>query len=176
MKRRLLVIGMAVMVVASVLAACGAAPASTPTAEPTVASAPMIPFESGGGGAAIQEKKSLPDLVRGADRIVVATVTSAESAWNADHTAIFTTVRLRVDEMVKGAQASEITLVVEGGQVGEIAQSSADGLSLSGGEEVVLFLSGQSVVGGQQGALPVTDGKVGDQPLSAFLDQVRAAE
>jgi hypothetical protein len=127
------------------------------------------------GGAPIREMMSLEQLARDADRIVVGTVVSSESAWNADRTAIFTTVRLRVSEAVKGAKPREVVLRVEGGQVGEIAQAVSGGVSLEDGQQVVLFLKGTAVLGGPQGVYAVEDGTIGDMSLAAFLDAVRAA-
>lgn len=128
------------------------------------------------GGAPSMEKIEFADLVRGADRIVVGEVVSAESAWNAEKTAIFTTVRLRVSEAAKGSKPGDILLRVEGGQVGDIAQAVSGGLSFVQGEQVVLFLKEQFVLCGLQGVYPVEGGKVGDQPLAAFLQQVSAVK
>lgn len=127
------------------------------------------------GGAPIREPMSLEQLARDADRVLVGTVVLTESAWNADRTAIFTTVRLRVAEAVKGSKPHEVALRLEGGQVGDIAQAASGGLSFAEGEQVVLFLKGTSVLGGPQGVYVVGDGMVGDRSLPAFLDEVRAA-
>jgi len=128
------------------------------------------------GGAASMEKIAFPELVRGADRIVVGEVISAESAWNADRTSIFTTVRLRVSEAAKGLNPGDILLRLEGGQAGGIAQAVSGGLSFTQGEQVVLFLKGETVLGGPQGVYAVVGGNVGDQTLAAFLRQVRATQ
>ena len=128
------------------------------------------------GGAPSMEKIAFADLVSGADRIVVGEVVSAESAWNAERTSIFTTVRLRVTESAKGSRPAEVLLRVEGGQVGDIAQSVSGGLSFARGDQVVLFLKAQSVLGGLQGVYPVQGGNVGEQTLASFLQQVRAAK
>ncbi|GAB4410404.1 MAG: hypothetical protein Kow00123_24010 [Anaerolineales bacterium] len=127
------------------------------------------------GGAAILQPMSLEQLARDADRILVGTVVLTESAWNADKTAIFTTVRLRVGEAVKGSKPREVVLRVEGGQVGDIAQSVSGGLSFAEGQQVVLFLKGMSVLGGPQGVYVASGGEVGGQSLADFLDEVRAA-
>lgn len=128
------------------------------------------------GGAPSMEKIAFADLVNGADRIVVGEVVSAESAWNAERTSIFTTVRLRVSEAAKGAKPGEVLLRVEGGQAGGIAQVMSGGLSFADGEQVVLFIKGQSVFGGLQGVYPVQGGSVGGQTLASFLQQVRAVK
>ena len=153
------------------LAGCAAAPGGTGGSVPS-AETPVV----AAGGAAAYEKLPFVDLVRRSDRVIVATVLSTESAWNADKTAIFTTVRLRVEETAKGAGASSIALVVEGGQVGDIAQAVEGAHQFTVGERLVLFLGGGGIVGGPQGVYAVLDGKVNEQPLSAFLEQVRAAK
>jgi hypothetical protein len=128
------------------------------------------------GGVPSMEKIAFADLVSGADRIVVGEVVSAESAWNAERTSIFTTVRLRVTESAKGARPSEVLLRIEGGQVGDIAQSVSGGLSFAQKDQVVLFLKAQSVLGGLQGVYSVQGGNVGEQTLASFLQQVRAVK
>ncbi len=127
------------------------------------------------GGAPIREPMSLEQLARDADRILVGTVVLTQSAWNTERTAIFTTVRLRVDDAVKGVRPREVVLRVEGGQVGDIAQSVSGGLSFAEGQQVVLFLKGTSVLGGPQGVYVAAGGEVGARALAAFLDEVRAA-
>lgn len=127
------------------------------------------------GGAPIREFAPMEQLARDADRILVGTVVLTESAWNSDRTAIFTTVRLRVSDAVKGSKPREVLLRVEGGQVGDIAQAVSGGLSFREGQQVVLFLKGTAVLGGPQGVYVASDDTVGDRPLSAFLDEVRAA-
>lgn len=139
------------------------------------ASAPATLSVDLAGGAPILAPMTLEQLARDADRILVGTVVLTESAWNADRTAIFTTVRLRVDEAVKGAKPREVALRVEGGQVGDIAQAVSGGVSFAEGQQVVLFLKGASVLGGPQGVYAVADGAVDGQPLAAFLEQVRAS-
>lgn len=157
------------ILIAALLAGCAAGPSATPTpaTETNVVSS---------GGAASFEKLSFADLVRRSDRVIVATVLSTESAWNANKTAIYTTVRLGVEDTAKGAGASSIALVVEGGQVGEVAQAVEGAHPFTVGERLVLFLGGGGIVGGPQGVYAVVDGKVNDQPLSVFLEQVRAAK
>lgn len=165
----------AASVIVLLLAACGAAaPTQAPTSPPpSPTSAPKEPAPSM-GGSAIQEIKPLPELARDADRIVLGTIVSMESVWNVDKTSIFTTIRVRVAQMVKGTDAQEITFVVEGGEVDGLAQASSEAAIFEQGEQVILFLKGEQIVGGPQGVYPVTDSKVGEQPLGAFLDQLRA--
>ncbi len=164
MKSRWFIVG---MLLAAVVAGCSVAPSATPTPEEQIAA---------GGGMAALQKIPFVDLVREADQIVVGTVVSLESTWNADQTSILTSVRVRVLDVAKGVPDDEVTVVFEGGQVGDVAQSGGEGLSFTEGEQVVLFLRGGSVVGGPQGIFQVVNGKVGEQPLGDFLEQVRAVK
>lgn len=154
------------LVLVAVAAGCGAGLAT------------VAPVPQGGtvvsGGAAISEKMSFEELVRHSDQIVVGWVVSSESAWNAEQTLIQTTVRVRVAEVVKGAMVDEVRLVVEGGQVGGVAQSGEGAVTFTEGEQVVLFLRRGAVVGGSQGVFRVMDGKVGGERLEVFLERVGA--
>src|SRR6266581_353373 len=53
-------------------------------------------------GYATMLKMSVEDLARQADTIVVGTVTRQESAWDTQHTAIYTDVTVAVERMLAG--------------------------------------------------------------------------
>ena len=56
-------------------------------------------------GYAAMLKLSMEDLARKADTIVLGTVIQQESAWDAQHTAIYTTVTLAVERVLVGTAA-----------------------------------------------------------------------
>ena len=72
-------------------------------------------------GHAAMRKLTMEDLARKADTIVLGTVTQQESAWDAQHMAIYTTVTLAVERMLVGTPAEVVTLQVAGGSVGKWA-------------------------------------------------------
>ena len=104
-------------------------------------------------------------LIERSDRIVRATVGSARSGWNEDHTQIITLTELRVAEYWKGSGPATLTLRQLGGSVDGLSSRVAGDAQLEPGEEVVLFLkSGAGVVyltALAQSAYHVTKGKDG---------------
>src|SRR5262249_14982784 len=74
------------------------------------------------------------------DAVVHAKVLSATSGWGKGGGQIFTAVTLRPIETWKGDPASEITVVVPGGSIGELSQTVSGMATFDVGEEVVVFL------------------------------------
>ncbi len=136
-----------------------------------------------GLGGAAMVKLRLEQLAAEADTIVLGTVTSQVSAWNAQHTAIYTDVTVAVEEVVKGTPGAEVTFRVAGGIVGDIGMRTSNDPVFQEGERVILFLNTREVparvVGLHQGKYPVRDGAVKwDGQVVAvgdFLDAIRAA-
>lgn len=96
-------------------------------------------------------------LVRDSEVIVVGTVGSLRSEWNADKTRIQTVVTIRVDETIKGAvDAGALTVVIPGGEVGEVGEWYSHSVRFKDAEEVVVFAKKD-----RQGVLRVTDGEHG---------------
>lgn len=83
----------------------------------------------------------LAGLARASDRIVLGTVTGAESRWNEDRSLIVTDVRIRVADAMKGNAAGEITVTQPGGIVGKLKVEVPGASAYRVGEEVVLFLA-----------------------------------
>ncbi|HEY5675863.1 MAG TPA: hypothetical protein VIR81_03720 [Myxococcales bacterium] len=79
-------------------------------------------------------------LTAASDAVVHAQVVRRTSAWGAAGGQIFTTVVLHTLETWKGQPSSEVTVLVPGGEVGEIAQTVQGSAQFQDGEEVVVFL------------------------------------
>lgn len=92
-------------------------------------------------GAATVEKMSLPEMVKLSPSIVVGTVTDVSSAWNEDHTRIFTTIALDVSESLKGELSGVITFRQIGGTVGDTRISVPGFPVFKEGSELLLFLN-----------------------------------
>ncbi|HSW36377.1 MAG TPA: matrixin family metalloprotease [Candidatus Limnocylindrales bacterium] len=87
-------------------------------------------------------KMSLEDLTNEADSIVVGTIISTNSHWNTDRTGIYTTARVAVEEELKtDTTQAMVTIIVPGGEVGEITQWVSDAPVFEPGERAVLFLT-----------------------------------
>lgn len=110
---------------------------------------------------------SLGELVGRADTIVAGEVLDMRSAWTADRRAIFTTVTLRPDRRFKGGQRSLIRFQIPGGTVGDIRLRVTHSPMLAIGEQVLVFLAGDSgrlpgVVAGEAGKRHIREGGDGE--------------
>ena len=133
-------------------------------------------------GQAAMRKLSLNELVSKADTIVLGTVIQQESAWDVQHTAIYTKVTLAVERMLVGLPREVVTLQVAGGTVGDMGMRTSNDAVFREGERVIVCLDTSavpgSVVGLQQGKFLVQDDTVSTTEetwdLDAFIAAVRA--
>jgi hypothetical protein len=79
-------------------------------------------------------------LTAASDAVVHAQVVRRTSAWGAGGGQIFTKVVLHSLETWKGEPAPEVTVLVPGGDVGELSQTVQGSAQFQDGEEVVVFL------------------------------------
>lgn len=92
-------------------------------------------------GAATVERLTLPEMVKMSPSIVVGTVTDVSSAWNENHTRIFTTITMDVSESLKGELSGVITFKQLGGTVGDTRASVPGFPVFNEGSELLLFLN-----------------------------------
>jgi hypothetical protein len=90
--------------------------------------------------ATVRGPGDVESLTASADAVVHARVARQASAWVPSGGQIFTTVVLRTIETWKGEPASEWTVLVPGGDVGEVSQTVQGVATFRDGEEVVVFL------------------------------------
>jgi len=136
-----------------------------------------------GTGYAAMRKLPMEDLARKAAMIVLGTVTQQESAWDAQHTAIYTDVTLAVERVLTGPSEAVVTLRVAGGVVGDMGMRTSNDAKFRAGERVIVFLYTNAVpstmVGMQQGKFEVKDDMVtrADEvwSLDEFIAAVRTA-
>ena len=130
-------------------------------------------------GYAAMRTLPMEELVRKADTIVIGTVIRQESAWDVDHTAIYTTVTLAVEHVLRGISKDVVTLQVAGGSVGDIGMRTSTDAVFREGERVIVFLDASadpcSVVGMQQGKFTVKDNRVSGMGKTWSLDEFIAA-
>jgi len=132
---------------------------------------------------------SLQELTQAADSIVVGTVTEQSSYWNKEHTKIYTSVVLSVEDNIKGEPATgSVTVIVPGGTVGEIGEWVSDAATFNQGEKAVVFLkkpdqpesspgfSAQQfeVYQGFKGKFPVKEGKIDSLPVNEFKGRLNS--
>ena len=101
-------------------------------------------FQSTGNAAMI--KIALEQLAKKADTIVQGTVVNQTSAWNPEHTAIYTDVTVNVEKTISGSPGDSVTFRVKGGVVGEIGMSTSNDPVYENNEKVILFLNTDEVV------------------------------
>lgn len=107
-------------------------------------------------GATTLIRESLDDLVAANRSVVVGEVLDASSYWNLDGTFILTDFRVAVHQTVKGEPASEVTVTLMGGTVGDLTALIVGGAELVPGRFYVLFLNPEDLPGAH-GALTVRD-------------------
>jgi hypothetical protein len=96
----------------------------------------------------------LAELTTGADQIVVGDVlSSSESAWDAEHRSIYSTVEIGVQESWKGSPPANGRIKIRqlGGTVGQIEMTVLGMPRFTPGERALVFLRHTHVVGMSQG-------------------------
>jgi hypothetical protein len=111
--------------------------------------------------ATISRAMSFDDKVEHAESIVVGRCVRQQSQWDASHKLILTYSTFRVEKMLKGAPAQEVTIVTPGGTVGTIAQDTVGVPRFHEGDDHVVFVrntkAGPTVLYFEQGAYQVMD-------------------
>lgn len=93
-------------------------------------------------GSTMMGWHTLENMTASSELIVQGRVVSVESAWNDEHTRIFTEVFVSIDDRIKGPDLSGvIRLQLLGGQVGDVVLTVPGMARFTQGEEVLLFLS-----------------------------------
>ncbi len=138
----------------------------------------MLPLPFTEAAQAEAGKSPLEEFINSADSVVVGTVVEQNSYWNDEHTGIYTSVVLSVEEMLKGtASQDRITVTLPGGEVDEIGEWVSNMPSFDQGERVVVFLKKLpkeqfEVYGGFRGKFTIAGDKVGVLPLVKFKERV----
>jgi hypothetical protein len=91
--------------------------------------------------ATIMQYLEVEDLTRLSSDIFHGQIISAETQWNAERTRIYTHVRVRVDEPLKGStrRSETVTVIQLGGEKDGIKMDYAGRPEFTPGESVVLF-------------------------------------
>ncbi len=125
------------------------------------------------------QKLSMKDLSKNSAAIVRAEVVDSDARYDADKE-IYTYVTLRVLEPVKGSRKDDVITIRQlGGIVDQIASIVPGMPTFKKGEEVVVFLSGNTkagypmVVGLQQGKYSVSQDEHGNKHVRNELDGLK---
>lgn len=116
------------------------------------------------------------EKVEKAVAIVVGRCVKSESRWDPTHRWIVTYSTFKVSNTIKGTAAQEVTVVVPGGSVGGMHQSSVGLPAFSEGSENVLFIrntnAGPTVLYFDQGAYNVTTNARGEKIVAPVASDV----
>jgi hypothetical protein len=113
----------------------------------------LIILAGASASASVMRAMDLAELTASADHVVLGEVLSTESAWDAKHRTIFSTVEIAVAESWKGPVpgTGRIRLRQFGGVVGDIEMTVYGEARFQQGERVVVFTQGDHLVGMGQG-------------------------
>jgi len=136
-----------------------------------------------GVGMSAMIRLGLEQLTRGADMIVLGTITHRVSAWNDRHSEIYTDVTVDVEEAMKGSPGMAVAFRVAGGVIGEIGMGTSTDASFEPGERVIVFLHREGhtarLFGRRQGKFSVSHGTVTHEGqvrrVADFMAAIRAA-
>jgi hypothetical protein len=124
--------------------------------------------------ASMARAASFDDKVDNAARIVVGKCVRQRTEWDAAHRWILTYATFSVEKTLKGMPASEVTVIIPGGTVGEVHQETVGMPAFREGGENVLFVrdtrSGPTVLYFEQGAYDIVRDQRGDrivQPVAS---------
>jgi len=121
-------------------------------------------------------RQGLEKLTSDDERVLVGRVLETRSYWNADHSFIFTDVRVSPQQVLKGdASLDDVTFTLMGGSVGDLTTLVVDGPELIPGSDYVLFLKHEDLPGErhrltigslEQGVFDVSDSPGGRRAVS----------
>jgi hypothetical protein len=137
------------------------------------------------GDAETGPSLSIEEIAGQADLIAVGRCTETRSQWVGRN--LFTLATVSVGEVVKGEQRSSLTVALPGGVDAKrqfpVAVSYAGAPTMTPGEEVVLFLTGEGriphaydVVGYSQGKLTVVRDEAGRKTVSRGARSITLSE
>lgn len=84
---------------------------------------------------------SLPELVEKADLAFVGTAVESVSAWNPEHTRIYTRTTFRVQEYLKGSGGETLVIETLGGVVGDVGLMAPGMPAFQVGGKELLFVT-----------------------------------
>ena len=86
------------------------------------------------------ETTNLQKLTESSEIILLGKVTDTQSEWNENRDRIYTKVRIKADEFIKGNNSSaDIIITIPGGEVGDVGELYSDLPTFELKEEVLLF-------------------------------------
>lgn len=140
----------------------------------------LTPFFLSSSVAQVQTM-STKELTEESTTVLLGTCTRTESYWADGNSKIFTRIKVRGQQYLKGDLGAEAEITVPGGRIGDLIYEVSDMPVFREGEEVLVFVwsnaSGkQLVMGGAQGKLSVeTDKATGKKIVRGAPLQLESA-
>ena len=124
---------------------------------------------------------SIEQLAKRADRVVIGEVQELSSSWNEERTCINTTIKLAVEENIKGSDSTvALDVLVPGGKVGKDTIMVSNAPIFSASERVLLFLKKNgntyTIIEGKQGKKPILANMLAEEKVavSSIVDRLKA--
>ena len=132
---------------------------------------------------AVVVPQSIETLTRESSDIVRGTVLSQQSQWDPSHQYIYTAIKVKVAEAVKGALAPDHIIEINtlGGTVDDTSLWVEHAAAFDDGQEVLLFLNRRDaayeVTAWEQGKVTIENGAALEKGMSldALINQIKAA-
>jgi hypothetical protein len=176
------------LIAVSALFSCDAAATQSQTASTAVptstASTPNIPTSitstvstTPASTTGTPGKVPLERLVEMAGYIITGQVTNIAKNQQIDGV-VYTLVTFLVEQNIKGETGPEVTIRIQGGEIGGIGMMATDNAAFHAEEKAVVFLASVegyfTVVGGLYGKVTIDENNMaGGMPLAEYIDQVK---
>ena len=160
----------------AVAAAVNTGCSETPTEQGVPEGSPAVGENSPTALALPRDDDGFLALVPEADAVVVASLASQRSYWNADNTLILTDWELAVSEQLLGERTARLVLTQKGGVVGEVSLDVSSSTTFEPTETYALLLqstpTGLGIVRGPEGVRRLDSAS---HVRTHFLTQLAAA-
>lgn len=145
----------------------------TPNKRLILASCLTFAALAAGAQATLVQAVSFDDKVGNAEAIVLGKCTATRTEWDPQHRWILTYATFAVDETMKGAPVREVTVVMPGGSLDGLHQSSVGITPFDKGDERVLFVKntrvGPTVLYFDQGTYAVAKNEKGEKVITPVM-------
>jgi hypothetical protein len=123
--------------------------------------------------ATVVEELSTTQLTKEANSVALGQVASSYSSWDPEKRMVFTYVKFRVDQTLKGQPSTEVMIRQAGGRIGGIGMVVHGMASFRNGERALVFLKQDadgvpSLVGMAQGKFRVYRSAVTGEEMALF--------
>lgn len=122
--------------------------------------------------------QNLEKLTVSSELILVGNVKETESHWNENKTSIYTKVRIKPTEFIKGSDnSSELVITVPGGEIDNVGELYTHMPRFANDERVLLFMKNVNndykIVGGDTGKINLSSKKADGRKMEMTQEQIK---